>query len=98
MMRTLTPARAVAAEARGILGPLAPGASATVTLAEGAFWRRESYRAVSGAANGLWGRGTYRLTSAAGAVAVTVTRLVLTGDDRLAGDDRLDRTAAEVAA
>lgn len=74
--RTLTPARAVAAAARAILAAVPPGGSATVILAEGAFWRRESYRAVSGAAHGLWGPGAYRLRASADGTQVNVMRNV----------------------
>ncbi len=69
----MTPARNVALEARAALRPLQPGQTATIRLADGVFWRRESYRAVNGAAHATWGSGTYSLASDRNGPTVTVT-------------------------
>jgi hypothetical protein len=78
--KPLTPATETAARAREAFRDLAPGASVTIELPDGTFWRREAYRAVGAAAHALWGSGAYRLRGGAG--GITVTRLAVPLDGR----------------
>lgn len=76
--KRLTPATGIAGEVRPLFRALAPGGSLTVVLAEGPFWRRESYRAVNSAAHAIFGAGGYRMEAARGSATVRVTRLART--------------------
>lgn len=73
--KSLTPATGVASEARPLLRLLAPGQSVVIALAEGLFWRQESYRAVNSAARTVLGAGWYQMSSEHGSASVRVTRL-----------------------
>lgn len=83
-MKRITPATGVAREALPLVRGLQPGDFVTIALAsDSAFWRQESYRAVSALASRLLGAAAYTLDGVTVRGSVIVTRLIVPREKRV---------------